>query len=343
LVSVAILTLILIVVASMAGQTSRTWLFTTSRIEEFNAARTAFDTVSRRLSQATLNTYWDYADSTGSARTNSNSGTFVPATYARQSELRFVSGPTTGLAQNSSLAPESLPGHGVFFQAPVGYSESAASTGIQLTGLDNLLNSCGYFVQFGADTPYMPSFFATLVKPRYRFRLMEYLQPSNALTVYSWTSGNPTYTGRDWFSDAFNPPATAPVHILAENVIALIVLPKLSQQQDPTGASIAPSYTYDSANSLDTTTKNQLPPEVQLTLVALDETSAIKLAAQNGTIPPYLGLASLFQQVGDLSTSSTSAYGKDLLTLQNTLIQSRLNYRVFTTNVTIRAAKWGGH
>ncbi|HEX4086014.1 MAG TPA: Verru_Chthon cassette protein C [Chthoniobacteraceae bacterium] len=337
LVSVAILSLILVVVASIADQTRRTWSFTNSKIEQFSGARTAFETVTRQLSQATLNSYWDYVNASGVARSSSNASTFIPASYARQSELRFVTGFTANLAAGLPQNSNPRPFHAVFFQAPLGYSEPMASTGVQLTGLDSLLNSLGYFVEFNSDTSYEPSFLGTVntIKPRYRFRLMQFLEPANSFSVYSYTSGQPTYDKMQWFESAFGTPGATPDHILAENILALILLPKLSAEEDPTGASIAPAYAYDTANATDQTTINQLPPEVQLTLVAIDEASANRLAVLNGSnMPPVLSGSNLF--------TSASQYSADIQTVETTLTQQHINFRLFTTNAIIRAAKWSG-
>src|ERR1700677_4331589 len=65
LVSMAILGLIMAIVLSMTQQTSSLWKNTSGKIEGFRNARTAFDAMTRTLSQATLQTYYDYQDSHG--------------------------------------------------------------------------------------------------------------------------------------------------------------------------------------------------------------------------------------------------------------------------------------
>jgi uncharacterized protein (TIGR02599 family) len=179
---------------------------------------------------------------------------------------------------------------------------------------------------------------------RYRYRLMELMQPSNALTVYSRTSGKLDYKGKDWFTDALNPisPAvTGPaVHVLAENVITLVLQPKLSKRDELTTSKIlAPTYAYDSTNPSgvtdpDINPKNQLPPIVQVTVVAIDEASASRIA--QGATPPGFDatLNTLFLKAED--------FDKDLTTLQSTLLNFRppINARVFTSSVSIRGAKW---
>jgi uncharacterized protein (TIGR02599 family) len=77
LVSVGLITLIALLLASMTNATASTWRYTTGRIEQFRSAEMAFEAVTRRLSQATLNTYWDYDNPA------------APRKYVRQSDLRF--------------------------------------------------------------------------------------------------------------------------------------------------------------------------------------------------------------------------------------------------------------
>jgi len=75
-------------------------------------------------------------------------------------------------------------------------------------------------------------------------------------------------------------PPGAAVPMLAENVIALLVLP--DRYAADSGPALAPSYGYDSRNTANAVTLNQLPPRLVVALVAIDEASAERLAAQNG-------------------------------------------------------------
>ena len=92
----AIIILLLLVLVGMVNQTSNIWRGTTGRIEQFRQARDGFEAMTRRLSQATLNTYLDYVDASGNPRSSAsmapNLASFVPARYVRQSELRMLSG-----------------------------------------------------------------------------------------------------------------------------------------------------------------------------------------------------------------------------------------------------------
>jgi len=325
LVSTAILAMLLVILLSITSQASTMWRYTSGRIEQFRQAREAFDLISRRLSQATLNTYWDYDDPS------------APTRYIRQSELRFLSGPTEAIA-GSPPAGKRWPFQGVFFQASLGAAQPGQT---DLSGLNSLLNTWGYFVEFGSDDTFRPPILnGSAIPLRYRFRLCELIQPANELTIYDHTSGAASgkpktisYTGNDWFAPALTSSAGRPVHELAENVIALILLPKLSSDEDPSRSQLAPLYTYDSTTTRSDekiNSKNQLPPVMQLTMVSLDESSARRL--ENGSTMPNLGLDGLF--------TDATKYEADLRQLEQTLTQKNLNYRVFTTSVQLREAKW---
>jgi uncharacterized protein (TIGR02599 family) len=402
MVSTAILGLLLIVLVQMTNQTTKTWRYTTGKIEQFREARTAFETMTRRIGQATLNTYWDYQYAPGdTAKAN-------PLAYGRQSDLFFVSGGmqhatgTTSTGAVPSLMPGTVPirpTHGIFFQAPLGYVVSSSTISSangnlstndyqELHGLDNLLNTWGYYVEVNDDaqTGQRPPIFTNPNSPplRVRSRLMELMQPSNQLTVYNDTlpyilspSANAALGVKfDWFTQAIQAgPSTATsvggFHVLAENVIALIILPKLSKQdlQDPQNqtvlgsvpdAALAPNYYYNSAGTGQATitpllnSKNQLPPVVQVTMVAVDESSISRLMSGADVSTSETQAQQLMATLGITGGTrfvDATKYESDLLMnptvgaadkkcLEQVLIDNKIIYRIFTTNVSIRAAKW---
>ncbi|HEY0256741.1 MAG TPA: Verru_Chthon cassette protein C [Candidatus Methylacidiphilales bacterium] len=349
LVATVILVLIMALVFTMTDQTSKIWKSSTAQIQSFQAARAAYDTLTMRLRQATLNTYLDYYDNetppeTYAAFLAANpSGTFIPAAYARNSDLHFV----VDQAAHIFTGTQTLhPGHAVFFQAPLGFTANPASYG----PLQNMLNACGYYVEFNTDKPSFPPFLSSsaVVHERYRYRLMEFLQPAEANTIYSipYNLNTPISQYEQWFTNFLptsagqvnNPASGAPYHVLAENIIALILSPELT----PTDQSIAPNYTYDSrAGGITTTTSwhHQLPPLLRVVMVAIDEPSAIRLNPNgNSTVPAVIsnffagGSNPLFQSAGNLDS--------DLSTLTQALNASKVSYRVFDTNIAIRGAKW---
>jgi uncharacterized protein (TIGR02599 family) len=362
LVAVAILGLILLLVASQIDLTGKTYKRTVSKMEEYRAARLGFEAMSRRLSQATLASYLDLVDKNGLPPT-ATAYTGTPDHYARQSELRFICG--NGLVPVVSTAVH--PTHAVFFCAPLGMAEglnpfnSTTSATATDQGLEQLLNVCGYYIEFNQDAALgdTPSFFPNAASARWRFRLMEMVEPSESIDIYAYTTNSTLYpyTATTWFTDGLPTSTTANTgftHVLADNVIALIILPRLSTEQETqlgVGASaLTTTYGYDStaSNGIAGYTLNQLPPVLQVTMVAIDETSALRLQAQfgAGTAP---GLTTgLFTSINSLSS-----YTSDLSQLEANLQQTTVNgktpaivlktpvsYRVFTSNIRITGARW---
>jgi uncharacterized protein (TIGR02599 family) len=269
--------------------------------------------------------------------------------------------------------------HAVFFQAPLGVvnSSNAASYG----NLSNLLNACGYFVAYCLD-PLRPGFLNSMSnKPQneYRYRLMEYLQPSENLGIYTQgaipAAGGtvPTWikTGIPNLTQPETSTGTITVRPLANNIVALIVMPEQYSGSSSgaqvftapictqsSGTTTTSSYNYDSAynasvvtSGTQTLTGNQLPPLVKVVMVVIDEASAIKLAAANpgagSSSPPNLGQSSLFQDPTKLFTSGGVKGDLDkfedvLNAVPGNLAGNtiKLNYYVFQTDVLIRGAKW---
>jgi uncharacterized protein (TIGR02599 family) len=333
LVASAILALLVVLLLTMVNQTSKTWKSTSGKIEEFRGARDAFDTITRRMGQATLNTYLDYDNPA------------IPKAYMRQSELRFLSGPTTTIL-SSLTSLSNVPTMSVFFQAPNGFSTNSSNSILQ-----NALNTWGYFVEYASDSNSIPD---PVKKKGYilrnRYRLMELMEPTESLSVYNYTSGNRNYTNVDWISNSMALTTNRPAHVLAENVIALIILPKLSptdisnwnsRGSNYSAVSLAPNFTYDSSQNLNSNpidanlnTHHQLPPVIQVTLVAVDETSAVRFADTYSNLMNKYSSFNLFQNASNLPT--------DLTTLGTFLSGNQMNYRIFTTDVMIKGAKWSG-
>lgn len=361
LVAAVIVILIMAVTLQITSNTASIWQRTRSRVDAFQDGRAAFEWMSRHLSQAMLNTYWDYADADGKPR-DPSSATFNPKRYARQSDLHFISGSAIDLLKDVNGSDGSAlktSTQAVFFQAPLGLS----STGSDLTA-NHRLNVSGYFLEYGDDAKFRPRFLQATGNSvlRHRFRLMEMTQPTESVSVYrsvaqarQASSFDPLKLRR-WFVDPLNDDAAATSgtigtqrvkRVLAENIIALVLLPKRSIQ-DSAGKTteLAPRYAYDSqqylsgpGNPVAELSRNQLPPMIQVTMVAIDETSAARLQdrSTDPEMPPDFGLEELFNTSGQ-----GLQYATDLATLEQTLAAytPKISYRVFTTNVSILQAKW---
>jgi len=301
LVSCAVFILILTLVASIMSGASSLWLRHRNQSATFEAANAAFDNLTRSLAQAALNTYWE-------VQTNQAS-----RTYGRSSELHFTLGPTSDLL---GVSPLEYPGEAVFFQAALGRSSETS-----LKRLPLLLNSMGYFVRFDKG-PDLPGFLNNLANIRSRYRLYQWLQPSENFSVYQSTSG------QDWFrGDLATMKNTA---VLAENVIGLIFMAEYTDA----GGTVVSLYSYDSRDTTQTDTLHQLPPRIRVLMVVIDEASAARLA--NGTTEPA-GLAPKTEWF-----KTPGQFDSDLRAWETQLkgITPRVDYRVFTATVSIQNAKW---
>ena len=315
-----LLGLISMAIRQMAGgiQTS------SAKVNAFQSARTGFEAVNRTLSLATLNTYWDYFDTYKKPRgTNTD---FTPSLYGRQSDLHFL------IMNNDFPAPAGLEpvGHAVFFQAPLGYFTNTATP-----NPPGSLNPCGFFVAYGND-PAKPNIEELLNRPR--FRLYQWLPSSESLAVDP-SLGRITNT--NWIS-----PSNA-LQPLAENVIAFVVrVPSSGEDGFSTAAtnywwdSLTPwsSGTQASTDNTQPSQMHQLPPLVNVTMVAIEEAAANRLLGDSSSAAS----AATALGIPDLSTlfATASSYESDLATLERGLSSKSIPYRVFTTTVPLRGSRW---
>ncbi len=76
---------------------------------------------------------------------------------------------------------------------------------------------------------------------------------------------------------------------LAENVVAFIVHPKNSENINLNASALTDNYYYNSRNDgsspLELSQRHQLPPEVEIIMIAIDEASASR-AFKNASTPP---------------------------------------------------------
>lgn len=300
LVATTVLVLLLTLIVSVLNQTTSTIRQSTAQADAFTAARSAFDLVTRHLSHAILNPYWDYDNPTS------------PTRYLRQSDLHFV-------VRQNTQAPSY--GQEVFFQAPDGFSQSSS-----YQSASGLLNACGYRVVYGNDDSFRATSSST---PRWRYRLMQSLQPAESLQVFD----NKTTSNPPWLQSAMA--TELPV---AENIIAMIVWPRLSAGDDPNGTSLSSDYQYNSRENATVkpqpSTANQLPPTVQVTLIAISEAAAARLDTRSSTAPAEIqsALSGRFTQVAN--------YQKDLDAVSRALSDKGIAFQIFTLSVVMKESKW---
>lgn len=359
LLSLAILSILLVVITNVIGVVQKSWVKSNSRVSQFREARMAFEAMTRSLSQATLNSYWQNEfDDLGTVNVEGQQQSNTRAkSYIRQSELQFVCGPaSTILAQNASL----YPGHAVFFQAPFGITNMTAATGgmVNTENMNNLLSGRGYFVSWGNDVGFRPPFLnPDTVKPRFRYRLMEYCPTAESNRIYD-NALRPITRDENkfpniWFGDAIARQATATetasnrgfTRPIADNVIALIISPQVEKHNSSTNNRlqtwIAPAYAYDSTKVANVITglgtqgtQHQLPPTVKITLIAVDDAAAEVMGASSDS-------PDILSEAGATFTNTTN-FQADLNALETYLAAParRYNYRVYTTVVSIKQAKW---
>jgi uncharacterized protein (TIGR02599 family) len=373
LVSTAILAILLLVVVSVLEQTQRSWRDARGRVTQFREARVAFDLISRTLQQATLNTYWDYFyTSTGSNQPNPSNPVEPPKFYVRNSELHFIAGQTLDLVPNAdaSLHPghalffQAPLGYSILYP---NLNNLLNGRGFYVEWGSDQPFRPGFLNSDGVPENYR--FRLMEFRPPSEANWV-YIMPGNKPRNQRWfdntgsTYDHNSYTGnalnnlKSQASGEFNDVSdltdfTRPV---AENILGLVVSPRRSGAEATAGSAdpwdIAPRYSYDSYDPDNSTpgtyetvvedpvtggaiqgTQHLIPPLVQLTMVAIDETSAIRLADRYGTTPPnYFG--GLFEQV--------DRYDDDIETLESRLRADNLSYQVFSTTVPIRSAKWDG-
>lgn len=329
MVACAVMAVMLVLISVAIGQVSNGVKSSSAKVEAFQSARAGFETVTRALSVATLNTYWDYYDSANNPRSSANYTNFIPANYGRQSDLHFlVTNLGAPLSTFGGFSNNSTVTHGVFFQAPLGYNTNGT------TNPPGSLNACGFFVAFGPD-PTQPAITGLTNRPR--FRLYQWLQSSEALQEQGATGRiDPAW---------INPSTTNGARPLAENIIAFVVrVPGTNATVTSTNAT---NYFWNSTNtwsigSPQPPQMHQLPPLVEVTMVAVDEAAANRRlvgTATNNTANAANALMTNGIQLRNWFTNSAN-YSTDLQRVTDGLNARKIPYRVFTTTIPLRGSRW---
>ena len=168
---------------------------------------------------------------------------------------------------------------------------------------------------------------------------MEFRPPTENLKVYS--SNLQERYNTEWFKNdvvqkTYTPGGRPFSRAIAENIIALIIEPKESTSTTEVNNTLAPDYEYDSRRfqkerKAKDPTKHQLPPIMDVTMVAIDEGSAIRNEQREGVLADIVP-STLFKKVTD--------YDKDLDELKRLLESKNIKYRVFHETVAVRASKF---
>lgn len=324
MVAMGILTVLMLMMTTLLDQIQRSWRFSESRITQFREARVAFDVMTKNIGQASLNTYWELRDSDKDG---------VYDGYFRNSELHFVTMDSSELSGGATQKPV---GQAIFFQAPLGFST-------EYRNLNNLFNGRGYFVSFGSDKRFKPSFVKGA--DRFRYRLMEFRPPAESNQVFEdgqeeIRSGKPQDFS-NWFKQSMSVgdgDFESHLNPLAENILTIVVSPRDALETDAssrkqTFSEIAPNYSFDSNDQKATKFAQQVPPLVRVTMIAIDEAAAVRF--ENGSSAPAeleLALNGLFR--------STANYTEDVQRLSKALDDLKVSHKVFSSLVLLRSSKW---
>lgn len=307
LLEVMVATAVLSILVAALGSATLFSVSTVSRadakIDQFGAARAGFDRLTSTLSQATLNTYWDYDNPS------------TPQKYERRSNLHFLIAKPDALPAGPDAKPNW--GQSVYFQAPLARGNGGGATG--------LLNAVGYWVAFGDNNAWRP---IHVTSRRARYRLMQGVERTENLSVFNTTTPNWAETLRKLPNLA--PPTGA--FPLAENVVALLLWPRLPVAQDPKGTALSDNFLYDSKNGTPVQ-KAQMPPMIQITMVVIDEASAARL--ENGVEEPGAIVDALGKRFED-----PAKFEADLQSVQTQFASKGVQHLVLSAAVPLREGKW---
>ncbi len=326
MVAMGILSVLMLMLTGLLDAVQDSWRFSESRISQFREARVAFDVMAKNIGQASLNTYWELKD-------DDEDGLFDG--YYRTSELHFLTLKASQLGKSATQEPI---GQAIFFQAPLGFSN-------RYRNLNNLFNGRGYFVAFGSDKAFKPSFVEAA--DRYRFRLMEFRPPAESNQIFAdgqeERAKNEPQAFTQWFKQGMSVgDGSFETHLnpLAENILTIVVSPRDSLEtgsgsREDTYSEIAPNFSYDSNDTAQSfeAYAQQIPPLVRLTMVALDETAGVRLE-DGSKIPSGLvnAVSGAFQE--------TRKFTEDVERVSKALTDLKVNHKIFSTLIMLRSSKW---
>lgn len=329
-----VLAIMMMLIAQIIGTTQRSWRAASSRLSQFREARIAFDTITRNLRQATVNPYRDFHYTNGAGINKnippSDKPTEPPDGFVKISELAFISGQASKLVSKATKTLGSPSGHAVFFQAPLGVTDTKA-----YENLKNLLCTRGYFVQYGPDTPYLPSGLKSRLSSKSRFRMMEYQPPAENNSIYE---GSDTLgIAKDSWYDIQEADLKY-LRPVSDKIPVLVISPRFTAgsdsvmvngvKQNPTD--IASNYSYDSRDA-GGIFKSELPPLVRVTMVAVDDASLDILETKAQADDNVL-------EAAKASFTNADRYESDMSVLKAWLGKLKINYRIFESYVPIPAS-----
>lgn len=240
LVSITILSLLLLFAAEILQLSRGAWQHTHTALRRQLSEDAARSVLLHELPQATLQARSEYDGDT--------------AVTVRESDLHFVCGPAAELLPQATSAL----GDAIFFHALAPDEE-----------LRQTLQARGFWCEYSTGESWQPAFLP--MPQRKRFRLLCWHPPA---TSFQPPAASGTAPGRQtvyaWFQQR-----TAHVSVVAEDVLAMHVqaMPGSLPLYDSRHHEWAAGHAGTSA------TRHQLPRELHITLLIIDEASLARLSA----------------------------------------------------------------
>lgn len=341
LVALSILVIVMLAITAAMGTMQNLWVRVRGKADAFRNTRIALDTMVQRVNQATLNSRWV---------PNTDLATKAVEPNLRASDLHFVSGPAATLMTDG----ERYMGHALFFQGPFGEPASGAANQqapLDYDQLGHTLCGWGYFVEFGSDAAERPAFLNNVqdrFPPRRRFRLWEFRQPAQELSLFEMDQQTPPKPKIDqsasreqiyeWFTQPLRDldPQRRHVSVVAENILALIITPfdpalvesGNSYRQAPDGHFDSRRYQWEPGTEASKRSRSRLPPALRLSVIALSEDSWARMTEgeiESAATRLRTEISSRFTQPDNLEQEMDS--------LTATLNQMRIGYRIITLNL----------
>lgn len=327
LVSMVILAMMMLIITTVISQAQRSWKAASSKVSQFREARLAFDTITRNLRQATIDTHRTFLWGTA---TYSSDPLAPPTGSGRIAHLGIKFDTASRLVSGGGGSSE-LPGHAVVFQAPLGKTAMGERSSVDISGLKNLLCTRGYFVQFGSDSNFLPVGLASRLQAKHRYRLFEYQPNTENNAVYN-ESGD-----QGWATIELNDAGNT-VRPLADNILMLGFAVSFATPASESVPRLAGNsetnleYAFNSYEAPEAAKRFRLPRYAHVFMIAMDEESAARLAQIHNTSAPDTVRSS-----GATFTSPNQLFGQsgDLAKVRAYMDSQRLNYRIFNSAILI--------
>lgn len=340
LVALSILVIVMLAITAAMGTMQNLWVRVRGKADAFRNTRIALDTMVQRINQATLNPRWEV---------NDDPATLATQPRVRGSDLHFVTGPSATLLSDSNR----YVGHALFFQGPFGEPASGGNeqNNLDYDQLGHTLCGWGYLVEFGSDAGDRPDFLTNVqdrFPPRRRFRLWEFRQPAQELTLFRMDQQTPPkplieqLSTREqiyeWFTRPLQEASSQRRHasVVAENILAVITTPFDPARVDsgnaylqaPDGHFDSRRFQWDHGTEPSKLSRHRLPPALRLTVIALSEDSWARMSdgeIESTAVRLRTEINSRFNRPESLE--------QDMDSLTTTLNQMKIAYRIITLNL----------